>query len=119
MNKYMNLMNRVYGISFQVLNHLGSHKDYKNWHFTDLSVPRNLSNGQCGSEIVLIQFKANGDNSSDDIGIEAVAARDCNGVDYFCIGASFDDPVSLNFNASDIEIAATIGWCAKLVEDYN
>ena len=47
-----------------------------------------------------------------------VAAKDGQGVDYFHIAALCDDPEVMRFDASDIEIAAMIGRCAQVTEDY-
>lgn len=116
---YLTLMNRTLEIARSVLNHNGWHKGQLNWYFTELSKPKKLMNGQeAGYEIYKIQYGKDGEFSSEVNGIEAIAAKDSNGKDYFLIGALCDDPECMRFDASDIEIAAMIGRCAQVTEDY-
>jgi hypothetical protein len=118
MDEYEKLMDRTYKIAQAVLNHNGWHEGHKNWHFTKSSIPQKLSNGQLGWEIAKIQYGEDGEYGEEVNGIEAIAAKDCNGVDYFSIAALADDPETMRFDASDIEIAAMIGRCAQVTEDF-
>ncbi len=115
MDKYLEKMNKVYEIAQNVLNHNGWHEGHKGWRFTDQSIPQKCDNGY---EIVKIQYGKDGEYSDEVNGIEAIAAYDCKDIDYFSIGALCDDPEILRFDASDIEIAAMIGRCAQVTEDY-
>lgn len=115
MDKCLEKMNKVYEIAQNVLNHNGWHKGHKGWCFTDQSIPRKCNNGY---EIVKIQYGKDGEYSDEVNGIEAIAAYDEKGINYFLIGALCDDPETLRFDASDIEIAAMIGRCAQVTEDF-
>ena len=118
MDKYAELMNRTYKIAKMVLNHNGWHEGHRCWHFTELSEPKNLENGRVGCRIYKIQYGEDGEYSDEVNGIGAIAAKDSEGVDYFLIGADCDDPEVMRFDASDVEIAAMIGRCAQVTEDY-
>ena len=110
MDKYLELMNNAYNIAQKVLD--------DKWIFTESSTPKKLTNGQVGWEIGKIQYGKDGEYSSEVNGIEMIAARDCNNIDYFHISALCDDPQIIEFDASDIEIATMIGRCAQITEDF-
>ena len=112
MDKYFQLMSRTLNIAKKVLN-------AEQWYFSNLSLPKRLMDGEEGWEIIKIQFGKEGQYPDEANGIEAIAAKDVDGFDYFLIGAICDDPIPLKFDASDIEIAATIGRCSQVIEDFN
>ncbi len=111
MDKYLGRMQKTYEIAKNVL-------DHRDWYSTEQSTPRQLTNGQIGYEIAKIQYGNDGEYSNEVNGIAAIAARDHNGVDYFLIKALCDEPEVVRFDASDVEIAATIGRCAQITEDF-
>lgn len=111
MDKYLERLNKVYTIAYKVLNH-------NIWAFDTSSKPTKLTNGQVGYQIEKIQCGKDGEFSAEVNGIEAIAAKDSKGIDYFLIGALCDDPQIMEFDASDVEIAAVVGRCAQITYDY-